>query len=446
MGGNGGKEMRKSSFSIVKKSDHAVILEGKMYGQYSSQSKSISGYRISPPNKVLKKLGWPKEKYIRGTLRIDRNSIVFYREDAKTPLLETEKKYPHKVELLRVARKDKVLNRVSPWLLTAFITGYGQAKIECESHLVAEDLSNILSQEFSPIFGKIDVKKSVICVTFPEVSLDFPSQIMECFGELERMFELTSELFQNITSRGEEYIKSGVDAIKERERKMDYVAWRVWRNVHIALRSGDYLKELRRFDPYELMPYFACSKILERSGDHCAGIACMIEQIFEIYRTEVGDTEKMGRLEDIFSGLSEMVGAFPAIYNRAVTYFLGDIEEMRHLQEAENFRKEHVREYCDRLQEIYGGVDPVVLVRALEELDTTTQIKISKLFGGIDEKIRRLITYPYNIILIKDTGVMYTEDLMEDIPEAYKKIKENNSSSDQNRRTSRNRRQGSPVI
>lgn len=423
----------RGKLEILKEGENFVICPGELYG--SSTKNGISGFRIPISKELVEKFEWPLRIRTPGILKMDDHSIIFYRSDKKQAEFKRELKYPRKVPSLNKIVEEEITERIVNWLLSSFVSGYSRIIIECDTHLVAEDLSRILKGKLGKILEKMAIVDTSIKIQFPAPSTDFSNQLNRCLEDVKRIFILTSDLLKNCTHQEEEYIERGIRIIKEKEEEIDYVTWSLWRNVHISFRSGSYITELAWFDPYELISYSGCSKLLERAGDYCASIACLIGQIYNIYKLEVQNLQKLSKLDEILSELSEMFFEFPDIYEEATQYFLKSpnsptnhenssksdkAEVFQSISAPKIFRINYVRKYCSRLQDIYGGTDLENLVESISGLDPTIQIKIAKLMGELSEKIRRLVTYPYNIMRLKDTGVMYTEDLIEEIPAAYK--------------------------
>jgi hypothetical protein len=390
------------------------IFDDIMIYSASEKDGSFSSYRLPIKKELFERYRWPQEKEIPGFFMMDERSIKFYRSGMNTDILKEKPEHEDEIKSFNKGTQEDVLEDINHWLITKFVAGYKGATIKCKTSLLAQKLKTKLKAE--SIGNPKEIKEKII-VNFPGPSTDFHSQTSNCLANLNQMFNITSEIFNKFPQSGrDEYIKDDFEAIEGKEREVDNAAWTIWRNVHLSILSGSYLTELKLEDPYKLAPYCAFAKFLERAGDHCNKTAMILEQIYQLYKIEVKSIEKMEKLNKIFTDLSEMFKKFPDTYKKASYYFTSKIKDEKASIKADAFRREYVKNNCNQLQDIFGGTNFSRIIDVVKDLEPTIQIRITFLLGQMSEIIKRLITYPYNILLCRDTEVIHTEDLRKEVP------------------------------
>jgi phosphate uptake regulator len=364
----------------------------------SQESEGNHSYRLSCfPVTVLDNIGWTEKtghertpKSIEVIAKLCGNVFILYRSKDE---MEIVCRPPEGIPKVEMDDDDKETLKVfRDWLTTKMVGGYTGVKISCSDNVI---IKSIIKQYILPLREleiikdyHVSKKDNEIELTFPDISIDFESQIEKCLGYLIELLEYTSSILKRLNKNGKDITKKTVDMDDE----VDFSNWCIWRNIHLSLLSKSYLVGIR--DPYELAIVSAYAKTIERAADNCVGIARLANQLYKKTQHEVVKTH----LKQIFSELSEFLKEVEKAYETASAHFIGkskvDLKEFKEEYVIPNWDMVKKAFDSSKASQKYKGMEPDLIASVWRDL------------GQMMSKTQRIVTYPYNIVLWKETSAI----------------------------------------
>ncbi len=364
----------------------------------SQESEGNHSYRLSCfPVTVLDNIGWTKKtdherapKSIEVIAELCGNVFILYRSKDE---MEIVCRPPEGIPEVEMDDDDKeTLELFRDWLITKMVGGYTGVKINCSDNVI---IKPIIKQYILPLRElevikdyHVSKKNNEIELTFSDISIDFESQIEKCLGYLIELLEYTSSILKRLNKNGNDLTKKTIGMDDE----VDFSNCCIWRNIHLSLLSKSFLVGIR--DPYELAIFSAYAKTIERAADNCVGIARLANQLYKTTQHEVVKTH----LKQIFSKLSEFLKEVEKAYETASAHFIGENKV-----DLKEFKEEYVNKSRVKVNKIfniseasqkYKGMKPDLIASVWRDL------------GQMMSKTQRLVTYPYNIVLWKETSAI----------------------------------------
>ena len=291
---------------------------------------------------------------------------------------------------------NETLNIFRDWFITQVVRGYKGVKINCrDSLIVKEILEKFISQiDKTGAIEKYEVleDKKSIEIIFHELRVDFKNQVKICLDHFLLLLHHTSDIITRICSNRRVYTMQ----IFGYDDKVDFSNWCIWRNVYLALLNKSYI--IRDKNPTQLAFYSAYAKTIERAADNCAGLVTLANDL-----CYVSPNAKMKQyIENVLTGVSKLLKEIEITYQKASIHFMGDDKV-----KLEDFK---IKYNCPCLNELEKIFDTSKLPKVFSETDPEEIAKIWKIFGQMYLRMRRLIEYPYNIMLWDETGAVHLQE------------------------------------
>lgn len=384
----------------------------------TKEGDNKTSYRTSSfPIGILDTLSWTEKN--KAGIRRDSidvitelcgNVFIIYRaKDEKKLVCSPPKGEP------KVCMKDdnkETLRVFRDWLITKMVAGYKRVEVNCNDKTIIRSIKHkyVLPLCDLEVIEEHNILKenNRIELIFPDSPDGYKDQIDKCHEHLIELLEYTSDLLERLCKNGGDL----TDRTIGMDDKVDFSNWSIWRNVHLSLLSKSYL--VSRKDPYELAIYSAFAKSIERAADNCVGIARLANKRYTMTKNE---TIKI-HLREVFSKLSELLNEIQKAFEQAYSHFSGrnKVDLIKFKKEHINLNREEVKKIFDisKASENYKGVEPDLTAEVWRDL------------GQIMSRTLRLISYPYNILLWRETEAV---DLKKDVKSTILQSQNSNSCS-----------------
>ena len=361
-----------------------------------------SAYRTSClPLEPMKNMGWIQDgKNSRGPHSVDlcfepfENFAILYKSEDinifKVLYKDEEPEYP-----INDVGKD-TLKFFRDWFITQVVRGYKGVKIKCRDSLITKE---IVSEFISQIdktgaikeYRILEDRKSIE-ITFHELRMDFKTQVKTCLDHFLFLLHHTSDIITQVCQNSRVYTMQ----IFGYDDKVDFSNWCVWRNVYLALLNKSYI--IHEKNPTQLAFFSAYAKTIERAADNCAGLVTLSNDL-----CYVSHNAKMKQyLREVLTGVSDLLKKIEITYQKASVHFMGD--------DKISLTDSKMKYTCPCLNDLEKIFDTSKLPKVFSEVDPQEVANVWDKFGQMRLRIRRLIDYPYSILLWNDTGAVHLQE------------------------------------